>query len=426
MLEKIKNLNEIKLFITFLIIIFASRSLYLVFSLSNFPWFYEWEAMRYLTDFKNGDMSFSSFIFLYEIKNQFQLFTKILYLTLFSINDFVWSPKFFTIIMQIIPSIYIAIIIKNLFRDNLNSYLLLFFLVVFSIFPASLANFYHFSETHFYFHILISVLSFEVFIKFQNKKIRFLLIIFLFCCAALNMEFVALTLYLTFTAFFLVKFFEMKDKNFFYLFLLSLIFAALYYKGLYFFEIPSINDASQLAEKKIARSIYLVFKGFFHQNSLLIGLFIIFGITKYKKLYADINENKNKNFIILILIFFFVFIGSVAISRIQIYDRYRDLIQIGGLISLFLYSKLIIETRFLKFFLTSIILVIVTYNSLFFLDKFNERRKETITYDYLISKSISSFILYNKEIKKNDLDKNSEKYVDQIIISVTNKIINIQ
>ena len=397
-----------------------------MFSLSNFPWFYEWEAMRYLAEVKDGNMSISSFIFLYEIKNQFQLFTKILYLTLFSINDFVWSPKFFTIIVQIIPSIYIAIIIKNLFRDNLNSYLLLFFLVVFSIFPASLANFYHFSETHFYFHILISVLSFEVFIKFQNKKIRFLLIIFLFCCAALNMEFVALTLYLTFTAFFLVKFFEMKDKNFFYLFLLSLIFAALYYKGLYFFEIPSINDASQLAEKKIGRSIYLVFKGFFHQNSLLIGLFIIFGITKYKKLYADINENKNKNFIIFLLIFFFVFIGSVAISRIQIYDRYRDLIQIGGLISLFLYSKLIIETRFLKFFLTSIILIVVTYNSLFFLDKFNERRKETIIYDYLISKSISSFILYNKEIKKNDLDKNSEKYVDQIIISVTNKIINIQ
>ena len=121
-----------------------------------------------------------------------------------------------------------------------------------------------------------------------------------------------------------------------------------------------------------------MFNGFFHQNSLLIGLFIIFGITKYKKLYADLNENKNKNFIILILIFFFVFIGSVAISRVQIYDRYRDLIQIGGLISLFLYSKLIIETRFLKFFLTSIILVIVTYNT-FFLNKFYERRKETIT-----------------------------------------------
>jgi len=426
MLEKIKNLNEIKLFITFLIIIFASRSLYLVFSLSNFPWFYEWEAMRYLTDFKNGDMSFSSFIFLYEIKNQFQLFTKILYLALFSINNFVWSPKFFTIIVQLIPSIYIAIIIKNLFKDNLNSYLLLFFLVIFSIFPASLANFYHFSETHFYFHILISVLSFEVFTKFENKKIRFLLIIFLFCCAALNMEFVALTLYLTFSTFFLVKFLEMKDKNFFYLFLLSLIFAALYYKGLYFFEIPSINDASQLAEKKIGRSIYLVFKGFFHQNSLLIGLFIIFGITKYKKLYADINENKNKNFIILILIFFFVFIGSVAISRVQIYDRYRDLIQIGGLISLFLYSKLLIESKFSKLFLTTITLIVIAYNSLFFLDKFYERRKESIKYDYLLSKSISSFILYNKEIKKNDLDKNGKKYIDQIMISVSNKIINIQ
>ena len=30
------------------------------------------------------------------------------------------------------------------------------------------------------------------------------------------------------------------------------------------------------------------------------------------------------------------------------------------------------------------------------------------------------------EIKKNDLDKNGKKYVDQIMISVSNKIINIQ
>ena len=119
MLERIKQLSEFKLFITFLIIIFTSRSLYLMFSLSNFPWFYEWEAMRYLAEVKDGNMSISSFIFLYEIKNQFQLFTKILYLALFSINDFVWSPKFFTIIVQLIPSIYIAIIIKNLFKSNI-------------------------------------------------------------------------------------------------------------------------------------------------------------------------------------------------------------------------------------------------------------------------------------------------------------------
>ena len=79
-----------------------------------------------------------------------------------------------------------------------------------------------------------------------------------------------------------------------------------------------------------------------------------------------------------------------------------------------------------KLFLTTITLIVIAYNSLFFLDKFYERRKESIKYDYLLSKSISSFILYNKEIKKNDLDKNGKKYVDQIMISVSNKIINIQ
>ena len=86
MLNKINNLSEIKLFFYFLIIIFLTRSLFLIFSLSEFPWFYEWEAMRYLAEVKDGNMSISSFIFLYEIKNQFQLFTKILYLALFSIN----------------------------------------------------------------------------------------------------------------------------------------------------------------------------------------------------------------------------------------------------------------------------------------------------------------------------------------------------
>ena len=96
------------------------------------------------------------------------------------------------------------------------------------------------------------------------------------------------------------------------------------------------------------------------------------------------------------------------------------------MISLFLYSKLLIESKFSKLFLTTITLIVISYNSLFFLDKFYERRKESINYDYLLSKSISSFILYNKEIKKSDLDKNGKKYVDQIMISVSNKIINIQ
>ena len=38
------------------------------------PWFYEWEAMRYLIDIKNGDLDIFEFLKLYEIKNQFQIF----------------------------------------------------------------------------------------------------------------------------------------------------------------------------------------------------------------------------------------------------------------------------------------------------------------------------------------------------------------
>ena len=345
MIKKIKNLTEFKLFLFFLLLIFISRTLFLVFSLSNFPWFYEWEAMQYLTEFKNNELSVASFFMLYEIKNQFQILTKILYLSLFIINDYVWSPKFFTIIVQLIPSLYLAIIIKNLFKNNLNSNFLIILLVIFSIFPASLANFYHFSETHFYFHILISILSFEVYTKIINRTLKFFLIIFLFCIAALNMEFVALTLYLTFTMFFLLKFLERRKKNYIYLFLISLLFSIMYYKSLYFFEIPSINDASQQFEKKIVRSIYLIFKGLFHQNSLLFGIFIIAGILNYKSLSNYVLENKNKNFIIFLAIFFLIFVGSVAVSRIQIYDRYKDFIQVGGLISLFIYSRLIINQK---------------------------------------------------------------------------------
>jgi len=426
MIEKIKNLTELKLFLLFLLIIFISRTLFLVFSLSNFPWFYEWEAMKYLTEFKNNNLSFSSFIMLYEIKNQFQLLTKILYLSLFTINDYVWSPKIFTIIAQLIPALYLAIIIKNLFKNNLNSNFLLIILIIFSAFPASLANFYHFSETHFYFHILISILSFETYSKIINKKIKFLLILLLFILAALNMEFVALTLYLTFTMFFLIKFLDGYNKNYIYLFFLSLIFSILYYKSLYFFEIPSINDASQLVDKPIGRSIYLIFKGLFHQNSILFGIFMIVGIINYKLLSNYILEHKNKDFIYFLAIFFLIFIGSVAISRIQIYDRYKDLIQVGGLISLFIYSRLIINQKITKYILTTITLLIVLYNSIFFLDKFYERRKETIIYDYVLGKSISSFILNNIEIKKSDLDKNSKKYTNQIMMSVKNRIINFQ
>lgn len=427
MLNKINNLSEIKLFFYFLIIIFLSRSLFLIFSLSEFPWFYEWEAMRYLAMLKNKEISISSFMMLYEIKNQFQMITKLLYLGFFKINNYVWSPKFFTILIQIIPSIYIAIIIKNLFQNNIRSYFFLFLLIVFSIFPGSLANYYHFSESHFYLHIFLSIMSFEVYSKFKNKpNLKYFLIFILFILTALNMEFVALTLFVTFTTFFFYKYFEEFDKKNLYLFIFFIIISFLYYKALYFFEVPSINDGSQLIEKKLNRSLYLILKGTFHQNSILFGIFFLYAIFNFKFYLNKINENKHKDFIILITIFFLIFVGSVAFSRIQIYDRYRDLIQVGGFISLFILGKIIISGKVTKIILNSLGFLIITYNTLFFLDKFYERRQEVIKYDYTLNKTISSYILENKIIKTENLDKNSKKYIEQIIISVDNKIINTQ
>ena len=83
MFKKINSYSELRLFLIFFILIFIIRNIFLQLSLSKYPWFYEWEAMKYLIDVKNGDLSVFQFINLYEIKNQFQIFTKILYLFFF-------------------------------------------------------------------------------------------------------------------------------------------------------------------------------------------------------------------------------------------------------------------------------------------------------------------------------------------------------
>ena len=150
MFKKINTYSEVRLFLLFFILIFIIRNVFLQISLSKYPWFYEWEAMRYLIDIKNGDLDTFKFLNLYEIKNQFQIFTKITYLFLFKLNSNLWMPKLFTMLIQIIPAIYLSIIIKNFFKENLNNNLVFYLLFFFSIIPASLSNFYHFSESHLY------------------------------------------------------------------------------------------------------------------------------------------------------------------------------------------------------------------------------------------------------------------------------------
>ena len=140
-------------------------------------------------------------------------------------------------------------------------------------------------------------------------------------------EFVALTLYLTFVFFFLYKFLETLNKRFILIFILLAVSSFLYFQGLYFFEIPAINDGSQIVEKKLSRSFYLVFKILFHQNSLLLGLFLIFILFNFKVFFSELNKNVNKDFIILIAIFFGIFTTATAFSRVQVYENKNDFLK---------------------------------------------------------------------------------------------------
>lgn len=427
MFKKINSYSELRLFLIFFILIFIIRNIFLQLSLSKYPWFYEWEAMKYLIDVKNGDLSVFQFINLYEIKNQFQIFTKILYLFFFKINNNIWLPKLFTMLIQIIPAIYLSIIIKNLFKGNLNNNVIFYLLLFFCLIPASLANFYHFSESHFYIHILISVLSFEVYFKLKKKPIIFFLLIsFLFIAAALNMEFVALTLYLTFAFFFLYRYVETFKKKFFYLFILLSFFSFLYFQSLFYFEIPVVNDGSQTIEKELSRSLYLIFKVLFHQNSLLLGLFLILILFNFKNFFRELNNNPTKDFIILLTIFFGIFTIAVSFSRVQIYDRYKDFIQLGGLITIYIFSILYFKNKFLKLMFITISVLLIAYNSLFFLDKFYERKFETFNYDNNLDNNINAYLLKNEELKQNNLDKYSQRFINQIQLSVNNKILKIR
>ena len=240
------------------------------------------------------------------------------------------------------------------------------------------------------------------------------------------MEFVALTLYLTFTFFFLYRFIETLNKKFIFIFILLGFFSFLYFQALFFFEIPAINDGSQIIEKKLSRSFYLVLKILFHQNSLVLGLFLILILFNLKIFFKELNKDTNKDFIILVSIFFAVFTISVAFSRIQIYDRYKDFIQLGGLLAIYIFNILNFKNKLLKYTFLTISILLIVYNSLFFLDKFYERKLETIKYDNNLADNINAYLFKKEDIKENNLDKYSQRFINQIKLSVDNKILKIK
>ncbi len=138
------------------------------------------------------------------------------------------------------------------------------------------------------------------------------------------------------------------------------------------------------------------------------------------------NKNVNRDFIILVAIFFAIFTIAVSFSRIQIYDRYKDFIQLGGILTIYIFNILYFKNKLLRYFFLTISVLLVTYNSLFFLDKFYERKIETIKYDKNLDKNINAYLFKKEDIKENNLDKYSQRFINQIKFSIDSKILKIK
>ena len=417
--ERLNSFNKLSFFLFFFLIIFISRAIFLELSLSKYPWFYEWQHLDYFLQIKDGDYSF---LFSHALRNQFQIFTKLIYIVFFNLSDFNWLSKIWTIIIQIIPSLTLSILITSLFYGKIKSNWIYFLLIIFSIFPASISNFYHISESHFYFQLLISILAFYVYEKFNGLKC-FALIIPLCIFSIFNMAAVSVILFLTFGIFFIVKFLLEKNKVDFFSGLIVFITTMAYYYVCHSLKISSIYETSSITDSSIQRSLYLVFKGFFHQNNIVLGFFLIiaFFFCIFKKDRILVDKLKNNYFLMLLIVYSFLIIISISIGKVQIYDRYKDFFQIFGYITFFLFLNLSFK-KYINYFLITLTTIIVLYNSTFFIDKYLEMRSLTYDYDLSIEKAIKEYNEKKVLISDKNLHPKATRFPLLIMTATDNKL----
>ena len=124
----------------------------------------------------------------------------------------------------------------------------------------------------------------------------------------------------------------------------------------------------------------------------------------------QINYKKEDEFIYLFIIFIFISFVSIALSRIQIYDRYRDIIQLGGFVCLLIASQINLKKMII------FLIVIQIYNLGYFCEKVLNRIKIKKNYDNSIIKFLNS---------KNEilLHQQANRFVDQIILSKARNLI---
>ena len=419
----IAKINETKInfFLFFFLVILIFRAANLYVSLSYYTWFYEWNSVPIFLDLKNDNFNF---LFEHGNRNQYQLFTKIFYIIFFKLFNNVWLPKVFTIFVQIIPALSLSLITTFLFYNNIKSKFVLISLVFAVLIPASLANYYHFSESHFYFQILLSILLFLIYDKYRLNNFLFLFFFFLLAFLSnLNMAAVTITTFLTFILFFILKsFMDFDKRKNIYLavfFLISLIF--FYYINLSL-KVSSIYSTNDHAEFDLIRSIYLIFKALFHQNTFLLGFFIFIVIIN-KNTKENIKNLYSNNFFSLLLIYLFVIILSISFGKEKIYDRYRDFLQIGSILVIYIFNS----TKFnelLKKITKFLITIVIIYNFLHFEKKVFIANTISKNYDNSISLAVEK--LRTKQVNgvlKDDLHIKAKRFPYSINLSYENKII---
>jgi len=413
------NKSKYNFFFFFLIIIFLFRGINLYFSLSYYPWFYEWQHIPIFLEIQRNDYDF---LLEHGDRNQYQIFTKILYLFFFKIFNNIWYPKFYTIALQIIPSLTLALLATTLFFNKIKSIILFIILIIALCVPASLANFYHFSESHFYFQLLLAFLFFLNYKSNFNSSVIFISYsVLLITFMAFNMAALTVSIFLTFIIFFLFKFAFSFRAKFFYYFLLFCITLVIYYYANIELKVSSFYNTSDHVDFEIRKFAYTFLKGFFHQNTLVVGLvFLLIFLSKpnrqcIKRLFLN-------DFNLIILIFLVVILALISFGRGKIYDRYKDFLQFGSVLSIFLYNEINAgKLKIIKF----IVLITVIYNFAHFQKKVFINSKISKNYDLSISRyaiSLNDKTVFHDR-KNNELHHLAQRFPESILLSYSNKII---
>ena len=417
-IKKLDHISKLNFFLIFFTSILLFRIILLNYSLSNYPWYYEWQHVDYFVGIKQNDYTF---LFSHALRNQFQIFTKLSYVIFFYFSNFLWIPKIWTMILQIIPSVTLSLVITFLFHQKIKSIWFVAALIIFSIIPSSLSNFYQLSESHFNFQLLIIVTIFLIYEKSYGFK-RFFLITALFICSIFNMAAITIIIFLIFVCFFILKFF-LKRKTKYLLYAIStFIILLIYYFISYQLAISSIIETSNISNSSLSRSLYLIFKGFFHQNNIFLGLFILLTLLSFylgkNNLFKYFEKN---NFLFLMALFSISIILSISLGKVQIYDRYKDFLQITGLVSLFLFNELKSKKIF-NYSLSIIVGILIFYNTLFFFDKFNKMYVEKKIYDRSIDRAINAYKKDEILITSEMLDGKAKRFSLSIMKAVDNEL----